>query len=207
VLKHSAIKRGAKKLFAFGLDDFAATIKAVGADVVTQVRFARGRFNSQCRVGQEVVRAVHATLGRGFFILLNGHFLLLKNRRTKAWCIKKFALEKSQCPSDGAFTFRVHHRHRQTQQHFIFNQFDQTQGLAGLDRIAVGQCIQSFHFGFVTRQIQGAFKLNPIRHTVQATLARHLHLAADRQLQGQTAPLIDAPKHSTEQGALRKFVA
>jgi hypothetical protein len=50
--------------------------------MVTQVGFARSRFNSQRRSGQEVVRAVHAALGRGFFILLNSHFLLLKNRRT-----------------------------------------------------------------------------------------------------------------------------
>ena len=44
-----------KDLFAFGLDDFAATIKAVGADMVTQMGFARGRLNSQRRVGQEIV--------------------------------------------------------------------------------------------------------------------------------------------------------
>jgi hypothetical protein len=76
------------KLIALGLDDFAATIKAIGADMVTQMGFTRGCFNSQRRGGQEIVRAVHATLGRGFFILLNSHFLLLKNRRTKAWCFK-----------------------------------------------------------------------------------------------------------------------
>jgi hypothetical protein len=64
----------ARKLFAFGLDDFAATIKAVGADMVAQVRFTRSRLNSQRRIGQEIVRAMHAALGRGFFVLLDCHF-------------------------------------------------------------------------------------------------------------------------------------
>jgi hypothetical protein len=68
------------KLFASGLDDLAATIKAVGADMVTQMRFTGGRLDGQRRVGQEIVRAMHATLGRGLFVLLDCHFLLLKNR-------------------------------------------------------------------------------------------------------------------------------
>jgi hypothetical protein len=77
---------------ALGLNDFAATIKAVGADVVTQMRFACGGFHSQCRGGQEIVRAVHAALGRGFFILLNGHFLLLKNHYTQNLVLLKNSL-------------------------------------------------------------------------------------------------------------------
>jgi hypothetical protein len=71
------------KLFTFGLDDLTATVKAVGADMVTQMRFTRGRLNGQRRVGQKIVRTMHATLGRGLFVLLNSHFLLLKNRGAK----------------------------------------------------------------------------------------------------------------------------
>jgi len=84
VIAHRATRHGANKSIALGLDDFAATIKAVGADMVTQVGFARGRFNCQRRCGQEIVRAVHAALGRGFFILLNSHFLLLENHCAKS---------------------------------------------------------------------------------------------------------------------------
>src|SRR5690606_22537256 len=61
--------RSPRKLFALGLDDFAATIRAVRADMVTQMSLARGRLDGQRRVGQEIVRAVHAALGRGFFVL------------------------------------------------------------------------------------------------------------------------------------------
>jgi hypothetical protein len=57
----------------FGLQDFAATIVAVRADVVTQVRFARGRLDGERRNAQMVVRAMHTALGRGLLVLLNGH--------------------------------------------------------------------------------------------------------------------------------------
>jgi len=60
-------------LFALGLDDFLAAIVAAGADVMAQMRFARGRLDGQCRVSQEIMRAMHPTFGRGLFILLNSH--------------------------------------------------------------------------------------------------------------------------------------
>jgi len=51
-------------LFAFGLDDFLATIIAAGADMVAQMHFARGRFHGQGRVGEKVMGAMHAALRR-----------------------------------------------------------------------------------------------------------------------------------------------
>jgi len=60
-------------LFAFGLDDFFAAVVAAWADVVTQMRFAGGWLDGQCRIGQEIMRAVHPTFRRGLFILLNSH--------------------------------------------------------------------------------------------------------------------------------------
>src|SRR5512135_1902999 len=62
-----------KSLFALGLDDFFAAIDAAWADVVTQMWFAGGWLNGQCRVGQEIMRTMHPAFGRGFFILLNCH--------------------------------------------------------------------------------------------------------------------------------------
>ena len=56
-----------------GLDDLAATVKAVGADVVAQVNFARGGFFCNAGGGEGIVRAVHSALGRRFFVLLNSH--------------------------------------------------------------------------------------------------------------------------------------
>jgi hypothetical protein len=41
--------------------------------MVTAMYLARYRLNSQWRIGQKVVRTVHAALGRGLFILLNCH--------------------------------------------------------------------------------------------------------------------------------------
>jgi len=60
-------------LVVLGLENLFATIETVRADVVTHVRLAAGRFNRQLRGNQKIVRTMHATLGRGLFILLNSH--------------------------------------------------------------------------------------------------------------------------------------
>jgi hypothetical protein len=44
---------------------------------MAQVRFARARLDSQCRLVETVVRAVHAALGGGLLVLLNSHLVLL----------------------------------------------------------------------------------------------------------------------------------
>ena len=63
-----------KRLFVvLGLKDFTATIVAVRTDVVAHMRFTGGWLDCQLRSNQEIVRTVHAPLGWGFFILLNGH--------------------------------------------------------------------------------------------------------------------------------------
>ena len=59
------------------LENLAATVKAGGADVVTQVGFARGGFHRNAGNNQRIVRAVHAALGGGLFVLLNCHDLIL----------------------------------------------------------------------------------------------------------------------------------
>ncbi len=56
-----------------GLQDLATTVKTVRADVMTTMRFAGGRLNCDRWRHQEVVRTMHATLGRGFLVLLNSH--------------------------------------------------------------------------------------------------------------------------------------
>jgi hypothetical protein len=68
---YSEIKR--RLLVVFGLEYFTATVEAVRADVVTQVRFTGGWLDTQLRRDQEVVRAVHTALGWGLLILLNCH--------------------------------------------------------------------------------------------------------------------------------------
>lgn len=66
-------------LLALGFDHPFTAIIAAGADVVTQMRFAGGGFNRQCRRSQKIVGAMHTTLRRGFFVLLDSHNLLLKH--------------------------------------------------------------------------------------------------------------------------------
>jgi hypothetical protein len=63
--------------FGFVLQNLTATVKAVGADVVTQVNLTSGGLHGGTWGGQGVVRTVHAALGRGLFVLLNGHGRLL----------------------------------------------------------------------------------------------------------------------------------
>jgi hypothetical protein len=60
-------------LVVFGFQDFATTVKAVRADVVTQVGFTGGWLDAQLWSNQEIVRTVHTALRWGFFVLLNCH--------------------------------------------------------------------------------------------------------------------------------------
>ena len=66
------------KLFVvLGLQDLATAIKAIRADMVTQMGFTRRRFNGQRGRCQKIMRTMHAALGRGFLVLLDSHGLLL----------------------------------------------------------------------------------------------------------------------------------
>ena len=69
--------RGDGLLVVLGLHNLATTIKAVPADVMTQVGFTRSRLNGQRWRCQKIMRTMHAALGRGFLVLLNSHDLLL----------------------------------------------------------------------------------------------------------------------------------
>ena len=62
-----------ERLLALGLQDFLAAVETGRGNVVTQMNLARGRLDGQRRVGQEIVSAMHTTLGRGLLVLLNGH--------------------------------------------------------------------------------------------------------------------------------------
>ena len=68
---YSKLRR--RLLVVLGLENFAATVKAVRADVVTQVRFTGRWLDAQLRSNQEIVRTVHAALRRGLLVLLNCH--------------------------------------------------------------------------------------------------------------------------------------
>ena len=82
-----------ERLLALGLQDFLATVKTARRDVVTQMRFTRGRLNSQRGCSQEIVGAMHATLGWGFFVLLNGHKLL---HRSNLLCLTLESLQNGK---------------------------------------------------------------------------------------------------------------
>jgi hypothetical protein len=67
----------AKSLNRLGFDHLTATIKAVRANVVTQMGFAGGGLYCNAWCDQGIVRAVHTALGWGLFVLLNCHGGLL----------------------------------------------------------------------------------------------------------------------------------
>jgi hypothetical protein len=67
-------QRSPQNLFVgFGFDNFLAAIVTRRRHMMTQVRFTCGWLYGKRRAHQKIVRAVHATLGRGFFVLLNCH--------------------------------------------------------------------------------------------------------------------------------------
>src|SRR4051812_22213990 len=68
-----------------GLQHLAAAVETGRADVVAQVRFARGGLDGDARRGHGVVRTVHAALGRRLLVLLDGHEGLLDLAGPAAW--------------------------------------------------------------------------------------------------------------------------
>jgi hypothetical protein len=60
-------------LIVLGFDDFFAAVETAGANVMTQMRLARGRLYRQRRIAQMIMGAVHTALGRRLLVLLNGH--------------------------------------------------------------------------------------------------------------------------------------
>src|SRR5690606_25358611 len=63
--------------FGIVLQNLATPVETVGADVVAQVGFTRGRLHGNAGDGQGVVRTVHAALGRRLLVLLDSHVGLL----------------------------------------------------------------------------------------------------------------------------------
>src|SRR6185369_11819504 len=53
-----------------GLEHLAPTVETVGADVMAQMRLTGGRLDCRARVGEGVVRTMHAALGRRLLVLL-----------------------------------------------------------------------------------------------------------------------------------------
>jgi hypothetical protein len=163
------------------------------------MHFTGGRFDSQRRGGQEVVSAMHATLGRGFFVLLNGHVDTPKKS-------VRLAFQSGQrgeridplagiCRT-GQATFFVPWGNWQGEEDFILNQLDHIQ--FSLHR----QEIPGVVFQLVLRQI-GTFG-NKFQQVVDIKIARHRFQAAlagkrdnPRNLQvqhGFTALTLEAPK-------------
>jgi hypothetical protein len=70
----SATTERSGALFALGFDYLFAAVEAGGRDMVAQVRLTRSRLNGERWIGQKVMGAMHAALGRGLLILLNSHF-------------------------------------------------------------------------------------------------------------------------------------
>src|SRR5437660_1752471 len=64
---------GRRLLVVLGLENFTATVEAIRADVVTQMRFTGGWLDTELRHDQKVVRTVHAALGWGLLVLLDCH--------------------------------------------------------------------------------------------------------------------------------------
>jgi hypothetical protein len=64
--------------FDFGLQHFSTAIETGRADVMAQMRLAGGRLDREAGLGERLMGAMHAALGRRLLVLLNGHGILLK---------------------------------------------------------------------------------------------------------------------------------
>src|SRR6185312_9018903 len=68
-----ATKEAQRSVVVLRLQNLAAAVHAVGADMVAQMQLTGGRLDGRRRSGQKIVRTMHAALGRAFFVLLNSH--------------------------------------------------------------------------------------------------------------------------------------
>jgi hypothetical protein len=73
--------------FRLGFEHLATAVKTGRADVVTQVGLARCGLDCDAWNDQGIVRTVHTALGRGLFVLLDGHDPLLVNALRTPQCV------------------------------------------------------------------------------------------------------------------------
>ena len=160
--------------------------------MVTQMRFTCRRLDSQRRGDQEVVGAVHATLGRGFLVLLNGHVDTPKKSVRLAF--KPGQRRKRIDPLTGIgrarqTTFFVPRRDRNSQENLILHQLGHIQFARHRQEIpsVVFQLVlrQFVAFG---NQFQNAIDVEFEMNGIQAALARQREYSVNFHMQhGLTA--------------------
>ena len=78
--------------------------------MVTQVRFTRGWLDGDRGSSQKIVRTMHATLGRGFLVLLNGHIYSIF--KFTAPCLSDLSIQRKEKPSPSDGLHRATHNCR-----------------------------------------------------------------------------------------------
>jgi len=179
--------------------------------VVTQVRFTGRRLDSQRSDGQKIVSAMHATLGRGLLVLLNGHVDTPKKS-------VRLAFKPGQCRKridpfarigrTRQTTFFVPRRDWQGQEDFILHKFSHIQFACQRQEIpgVVFQFVLR-HVGTFRNNFQQVVDIKFKRDCLQAALAGQRNRSANSQMQHQLAafaletlkPEADAPRHFGQQ--------
>ncbi len=165
--------------------------------MVTQMRFTCRRLDSQRRGDQEVVGAVHATLGRGFLVLLNGHVDTPKKSVRLAF--KPGQRRKRIDPLTGIgrarqTTFFVPRRDRNSQENLILHQLGHVQFARHRQEIT-GVVFQLFLRQFLAfgNQFQMTIDIEIETDSFQATLAGQRERPVNFQMQHGLSALTLVP--------------
>ncbi len=151
------------------------------------MRLTGRRLDSQRSNGQEIMSAMHATLGRGFFVLLNSHVNTPKKSVRLAFKPIQNGkridpLARTGCTRQT--TFFVPRRDRQGQEDFILHQFGHAQ--FACHRQEITGVVFEFvlrHVGTLGKQLQKTIDIKLERNRFQTTLTRQQEQPANFQLQ------------------------
>jgi hypothetical protein len=186
-----------QRSLALGLEHLLAAINAIRRDMVAQMHFAGRRLDGQRRIGQEVVSAMHATLGRGFLVLLNSHVSTPK----KSVRLASEAGQPGERMNPLAGIGRARQttsfmpwRNRHDQEDFVLHQLGHIQSARHRQEIArvVFQLVLR-HLGVLCKKFQKIVDMEIEGNGFQATLTGQRERSRNRHVQQRLAALSRQP--------------
>jgi hypothetical protein len=179
--------------------------------MVAQMRLTGGRLNSERSNGQKVVSAMHTTLGRGFFVLLNGHVNTPKKSVRLAFKPGQSVERINPLASirrTRQTTFFVPRRDWKCQENFILHQLGHIQFARHRQEIP-GVVLQLVlrHIGTFRNHFQQTvdikFKRNDFQTTLTSQRKKPRHLQLQKKLSSPTLETLNLktyiPRHINQQ--------
>ena len=163
---------------------------------MAQMRLAADRLHGERRGGQEIVRAMHAALGRRLLVLLNSHDILL---------VVMTVTDTHSCQTRPHLPLRSHRPSScigaigQRQQQFVLDQRRRIQRMVGDEHFVAAVGIQCVGLGLAFRRAPSPCAAQSAARTREAALAfqRHLPRNGDGQCRPPASSVVPSMRQST----------